>query len=131
MAEQREMSSSLPVLDAWPGLEPDPAAMEQVVSLMVQGVQVDSQPAVLAANAGAEAREERAEERRFRLILMVWAPVALAGYLLWPRLGLWFHQRPYLILLAAGVLLAGLLAPLLLMPLQNAADIHREGGASA
>lgn len=129
MAEQRELNR-LPALDVWEELAPDPAAMEDLVSVMMIGVQTEQQPMAATETFLDEARAVRREERRFRLITATWAFVGVVAYLGWAFARPWFYDHPYLAVLAAVALAGCLLIPLLAVPLHNA-EVDRKGGASA
>jgi hypothetical protein len=104
------------MLDAWSDLLPDPLAMEQVTTLMLNGVRT-AQP-LYTSEPG---------EVQFRLLTYVWVGVAFIGYLVWDLLSAWLAANPIMtgLLILFGCL--SLLAPLLLLPILAATN---EGSSS-
>jgi hypothetical protein len=104
------------MLDAWSDLVPDPLMMEQVATLMLNGVRT-----------AQRLQTSEPGEDQFRLLTYVWAGVAFGGYLVWDLLATWLAANPImtgLLILFGGL---SLLTPLLLLPILSATD---EGSSS-
>ncbi|MHB9144654.1 MAG: hypothetical protein ACYC5Y_04880 [Symbiobacteriia bacterium] len=92
-------------LGAWPELTPDPAAMEQVVALVLSGC--------------AEPGETEPGEPHFRLLTWLWAIAVLAGYLAWSPLTEWVAEHPLVSTVIAVIACLSLLTPFVLLPVRN------------
>lgn len=111
MAERHDAELNIePVLQAWPELPPNRAAMERVTALMVAGM----------AAAHADAAEPG--ESHFRLLTIIWASIILGGYLTWDLLAEWFAANPVLTGLLSALGFLGLVTPLLLLPILTSTD---------
>lgn len=104
-----EPVSGPPWLDAWTGLEPDPAAMNRVADFMI---------AEMAAQNPTAAPD--ADESAFRRILTVWSVVFVAGYLLRTSLAVWYTTHPYWVILGVSGGIASLLVPVISVLLRRA-----------